>query len=212
MPMPFAADRFLPALAARIRQAADANGQALVAIDGRSLAGKTQLALELLPHLGPDASVLTVDSYFEPLDDPRTTPPSQRRWRLRFDDLTAALQALKSGRPVRHAPYDWDLDRSHPETVIRPGIVLVEGLGALRRELRGFYDFAVWVEGRHSTRMDRIAARDGNRYLDLWVDQWLPLEEAYVTSEKPWKAADLFVAGADISIGEIGAQLTGNGR
>jgi uridine kinase len=205
--MPFAADHFLPALAARIRQAAGADGRALVAIDGRSLAGKTQLATDLLPHLGAEASVVAVDSYFEPLDDPRTTPPAMRRWRLRLDDLKSALQSLKAGEAVRHKPYDWDRDQTHAEIVIRPGIVLVEGVGALRRELRRFYGFTIWVEGRHSTRMDRIIARDGGRYLDLWVGQWLPLEEAYIADQQPWKAADLYVAGADITISEIGAQL-----
>jgi hypothetical protein len=55
--------------------------------------------------------------------------------------------------------------------------------------------------------MDRIIARDGGRYLDLWVGQWLPLEEAYIADQQPWKAADLYVAGADITISEIGAQL-----
>jgi uridine kinase len=205
--MIFAADRFLPALAARIHQAAGSDGRAIIAIDGRSLAGKTQLAAEVLPYLGPAASVLAVDSYFEPLNDPRTTPVAERLWRLRLDDLTAALQSLKAGKAVRHTPYDWDHDHLHPETVVGPGIVLVEGLGALRAELRRFYDFAIWVEGKHATRMDRIVARDGDRYLDLWVGQWLPLEEAYIAGEKPWKAADLYVAGADISISEIGAQL-----
>jgi uridine kinase len=210
--MPFAADHFLPALAARIRQAADPGGCALVAIDGRSLAGKTQLAADLLPHLGPTAGILAVDSYFEPLNDPKTTPMADRLWRLRLDDLKAALAALKAGKPVRHRPYDWDRDQFHPETVIRPGIILVEGLGALRHELRPFYDFVIWIEGRHSTRVERIVARDGTRYLDLWVGQWLPLEEAYIATEKPWQAADIYVAGADISISEIGAQLAAAGR
>jgi len=205
--MPFAADRFLPALAARIRQATGADGRALIAIDGRSLAGKTQLATDLLPHLGPEAGILAVDSYFEPLNDPATTPVAERLWRLRLDALKAALETLKAGKPVRHTPYDWDRDRFHPETAIRPGIVLVEGLGALRAELRPFYDFAIWIEGRHATRLDRIVARDGDRYLDLWVGQWLPLEEAYMAAEKPWKAADVYVAGVDMTIGEVGAQL-----
>lgn len=205
--MPFAADHFLPALAARIRQAADADGHALVAIDGRSLAGKTQLATELLPHLGPAASILAVDGFFEPLNDPATTPVAKRLWRFRFDALKAALQSLKGGRPIRHTPYDWDHDHFRAETEVRPGIVLVEGLGALRSELRGYYDLVIWVEGRHSTRMDRIVARDGGRFLDLWVGQWLPLEEEYMAVEKPWKAADVYVAGADISISEIGAQV-----
>jgi uridine kinase len=210
--MPYAADNFLPALAARIRQAAGADGRALVAIDGRSLAGKTQLAADLLPHLGPRASVLAVDSYFEPLNDAQKTPVAERLWRLRLDDLKAALASLKAGRPVRHRPYDWDHDRFHPEAIIEPGIVLVEGLGALRRELRPFYDFIIWIEGRHSTRMERIVARDGNRYRDLWVGQWLPLEEAYIAAEEPWKAADVYVAGAEMSIGEVGAQLASAGQ
>jgi uridine kinase len=205
--MPFAADHFLPALAARIRQAADADGRALVAIDGRSLAGKTQLAAEILPHLGRAASILAVDSYFEPLNDPQTTLPAERRWGLRLDELRSALRSLKAGRSVRHRPYDWDRDHFHPETVIDPGVVLVEGLGALRFQLRPLYDFAIWIEGRHSTRIDRIVSRDGGRYLDLWVGQWLKLEEAYVAAEEPWKGVDLYVAGADISVSEIGAQL-----
>lgn len=210
--MPFAADRFLPALADRVRQAADAEGHAIVAIDGRSLAGKTRLATDLLPHLGPAGSILAVDSYFEPVDDPATTPLPERRWRLRADELRTALEGLKAGRPVRHRPYDWDRDRLLPETVITPGLVIAEGLGAMKRELRHLYGFSIWVEGRRATRIDRLVARDGSRYLDLWTGQWLPLEEAYVAAEEPWKAADLIVAGADITISEIGAQLLTTGR
>ncbi len=209
--MRFAADHFLPALANRVRQAADAGGHALVAIDGRSLAGKTKLATDLLGHLGPSGSILAVDSYFEPLDDPATTPVLERRWQLRSDELRAALQGLKAGRAVRHRPYDWDHDRLMPERVIAPGLVLAEGLGALKRELRSLYDFSIWVEGRGATRLDRLVARDGSRYLELWTGQWLPLEEAYVTGEEPWKAADLYVAGVDITVSEIGAQLLTTG-
>lgn len=209
--MPFAADHFLPALAAGVRQAADARGHALVAIDGRSLAGKTKLATDLLPHLGHTASILAVDSYFEPLDPP-STPVLARRWRLRADALRTALADLKAGRKVHHRPYDWDNDRVLPETIIAPGLVLAEGLGALKRELRAFYDFSIWVEGRHATRLDRLVARDGSRYLELWTGQWLPLEEDYVAAEEPWRAADLIVAGADITISAVGAQLLTTGR
>ena len=209
--MAFAADHFLPVLADRIRRAADSRGHALVAIDGRSLAGKTKLATDLLPYLGPTGSILAVDSYFEPLDDPATTTLLERRWRLRADELRAALKDLRAGRTVRHRPYDWDNDRLHPETIIAPGLVLAEGLGAMKRELRPFYDFSIWVEGRRATRLDRLVARDGSRYLELWTGQWLPLEEAYVAAEEPWRAADLIVAGADITASEVGAQLLTTG-
>jgi uridine kinase len=208
--MPFAADHFLPALAARIRQAADRHGHALVAIDGRSLAGKTKLATDLLPHLGPTGCILAVDSYFEPLDPPGT-PILARRWRLRADELRAALDDLKAGRTVRHRAYDWDNDRVLPEQVIAPGLVLAEGLGAMKGELRGLYDFSIWVEGLRATRLDRLVARDGARYLELWTGQWLPLEEAYVSAKQPWRDADLVVAGADITISEVGAQLLTTG-
>jgi uridine kinase len=91
--------------------------------------------------------------------------------------------------------------------VIDAPFLIVEGLYAMRADIADLYDARIWVEGRADTRMARVMSRDGPSRIDRWRDEWLPLEQTYIEREQPWRRADLFVAGADLRISDVGRQL-----
>ena len=80
--------------------------------------------------------------------------------------------------------------------VVPPGgVVVVEGVSAMKRELGAYWDLAVWVECPAATRLARGIARDGESMRRQWVEVWMPWEDAYVRDEQPRERADLVVDG-----------------
>lgn len=198
--------RFLDALAERLREVASARAQTLVAIDGWGCGGKTALAEGLLDRLEPGAVYLGIDEFF------RTFPPEKLDElhpvaHLRWPEIEQALAGLRECGVADVRPFDWNASVVGPPERVSGRLVLVEGLFSLKRELADRYDFSIWVEGRLEGRMKRVAARDGAHMIPFWENEWIPRELAFFLQERPWERADLIVAGADLPLGEVGAQL-----
>ena len=196
---------FLDALAGRIRAIEPAGAAALVAIDGWGCGGKTALAEGLLDRLEPDVQYISTDEFFAGFGaaDPGPVP------HLRWAEIEAALGGLRREGRAEVRDYDWEGGRIRPPSVIEGRAWLVEGLFTLRPELLGLYDLTIWVQGALETRMDRVVARDGAHMVPFWEREWTPRERAYIAAERPWLAADIVVAGADLEIGALGASLRG---
>jgi len=196
---------FLDALAARIRAIEPAGAATLVAIDGWGCGGKTALAEGLLDRLEPAVQYMSTDEFFAGFG---VTDPGPVR-HLRWAELRAALEGLRREGRAEARGFDWPGDRVLPPARLEGGAWLVEGLFCLRRELRGFYDLTIWVQGALETRMDRVVARDGAHMVPFWEREWVPTETAYIRAERPWLSADIVVAGAGLEIGALGASLKG---
>ena len=194
----------MDALADRIRSIRPAHGAAMVAIDGWGCGGKTALAGALLDRLEPHVQYLGVDEFFAGFDVVEPGPVSHLRW----GELTETLLSLRRSGEASVRSFDWDhlavgaLERLIGRTW------LVEGLYSLRPELRGLYDLSIWVQGRLDNRLDRVAARDGAHNIPFWEREWMPREQAYMATERPWLSADIIVAGADAEIGDVGRSLS----
>jgi hypothetical protein len=72
-------------------------------------------------------------------------------------------------------------------------VVLVEGVGAARREVRPFLDTVVWVHARAAVARRRMITKgaDTEQFIDAWMDQ----ENALLNDHRPWEAAHLLVSG-----------------
>jgi hypothetical protein len=122
----------------------------VLAIDGRSSSGKTSLARRLEQAL-PSATTIHTDDV--------------AWWHLCFDwaDWLAGgvLEPLRSGRSVAYRPPAWD-ERDRPGAIEVPAIaelVIVEGVGAGRRELTDLLDGVVWVQASPEVTRRRDVAR-----------------------------------------------------
>lgn len=74
--------------------------------------------------------------------------------------------------------------------------MLLEGAGALRRDLREEWDDRLWLDCTRALRVERGLARDGEGQRELWLERWLPAGDRYELEHRPRAAADLVLDGS----------------
>jgi len=160
----------------------------VVGLDGRSAAGKTTLADRLAAVL-PHAVVVRTDDV---------------AWHHSFFDWTDLLRegVLLPARglaEVAYRPPAW-VARDRDGAVRVPTgtrVVLVEGVGATRRELADQLDVRVWLDTDAATTARREAGRVAAGTTDAELSRrWLAAEEVFLADQRPWEHADVVVAGA----------------
>ena len=115
----------------------------MLAVDGRSSDGKTTLAGRLAAAV-PGAVVVHTD-------DVAWWHAALDRVELLVDGV---LAPVRRGAAVSYRPPNWD-ERGRPSAIEVPvgaSLVVIEGVGAGRRELTGLVDGVVWVQspGRYA--------------------------------------------------------------
>lgn len=177
---------------------------AIVGIDGRGGAGKSSLA-EALAALDPTVTIVHVDDFYDPTTD-RTEIGATIDWRRVVDQVLAPLH---SDHPGRYQRFDWDsqsLEEWHD--VPTGGIVILDGVYSLRRELADHLTYRIWLEVPRDVGMERGIARDGQASRTWWLDEWMPDEDRYVAEQRPGDAADVVIDGSSgLQIFETGMFL-----
>jgi len=185
----------------------------LVAIDGRSAAGKTTLADELAARViatGRPALRSSLDDFHPPGHKYRS---SERRYTPTtyyaegYDYTTFrrfVLEPLRQGggRRCRLAYWDSFNDLPFPETwvdVPSEAIVIVDGVFLLRSDLRHYWHYAIWVQVDWQTMLERAAKRDvawvGDAavVVDRYRAFWIPMHELYEADANPTSHANIIV-------------------
>ncbi|MCW2688093.1 MAG: hypothetical protein JWR37_2983 [Mycobacterium sp.] len=172
---------FIDTLVAR----ASPDAVAIVGVNGRSRSGKTTLA-DLLATSREHVAVVHTDdiawhhSFFDWSD-------------VLIDGVLVPLR--RNGPPLSYVPTPW-IERGRPGSItIPPGtrVVIVEGVGATRRELAPWLDAAVWVETDETVAMERTVALD--RDPPGFVRDWMAAERAHLDRDLPWTRASAIVSG-----------------
>ncbi|MCS0604480.1 hypothetical protein NX794_25175 [Streptomyces sp. LP11] len=170
-------------LAARLRGLPPSLGPVrLVAVDGHAGSGKSTFTGRLAGALG-GAPVLHLDDIasHERLFD----------WTDRF--LTRVAEPLSRGETAHYRPYDWGARVfGPPRPLPLAPVVLVEGVGAGRRELRPFLAELLWMELPASRSWARGRARDGAAQRRFW-DGWVEAERAHFAADPSRPHAGLLV-------------------
>ena len=161
----------------------------VLAVDGRSSSGKTTLAARLHDVVAGSAVVHTDDIAW---------------WHSRFGwaDLLidSILTPARAGRAVSYRPPRWD-ERQRPGAIEVPAdclLLIVEGVGAARRETAHLTDAAIWVQADERETERRNLARVGQpggsqtvRHLRDWMAEEVP----FLARHRPWERADLIACG-----------------
>ncbi|MFM9367539.1 uridine kinase [Streptomyces sp. Da 82-17] len=154
----------------------------LVAVDGHAGSGKSTFAERLATVLG-GAPVLALDdvrSHAELFD-----------WTERFE--RQVLTPLSRGRTARVPAYDWNARRFDAEMLLPAApVVLVEGVGAGRRELRPWLAWLCWMDLAHDDAWARGRRRDGAAQREFW-DGWERAEHRHFAEDPTRPRADTLV-------------------
>lgn len=176
----------------------------LVAIDGGAGSGKSTFARWLQNALGVgiDCAVVHLDHFFRTRRErgSRLARVEDTDWQRLRDEV---IRPLRAGRTAQFLLYDWARDRLCGWQTVRPaGVVIVDGVSVLRRELAGCFDLAVWLSCPREKRLARLARRGDTPPEE--IEYWLPSEDAYVAAHAPRQRAHLVVgAGAAAHAGLV---------
>lgn len=149
----------------------------IIAIDGRSGAGKTTLAVELAARLRMHHKV----SLFH-LEDIYPGWNGLAAGIERY--VTTVLAPLRRGDAAEWVSWDWEKHYDGRSHVTLPAeIVIVEGVGAAASAARPILDAVVWVDAPDDDRRHRAMARDGSSYEPFW-DSWAAQEDEWLETDQ----------------------------
>ncbi|RCH67206.1 hypothetical protein DT019_19265 [Streptomyces sp. SDr-06] len=154
----------------------------LVAVDGHAGSGKSTFADRLARALG-GAPVLHLDDL--------ATHEEFFGWTDRL--RRQLLDPLARGERARYEPYDWNLRRFGAARSVEPApVILIEGVGAGRRELRSCLALLVWMELDAEASWARGRSRDGIGLSGFW-DDWTAAEMCHFAEDPSRPFADALV-------------------
>jgi uridine kinase len=168
----------------------------LVAVDGRAGSGKTSFAERSADALrSADAAVAIVHT------DDLSSHADFYGWVPAL--VSDVLEPLRAGRTGVHSVYDWVARRADTRVEVPPVDVLVlDGVGAGRRELTGYLAYAIWVEASPRASLARGLQRDiaehgeaTRRALVAFWNEWVSAEAIFLNDQRTWERADLLVDG-----------------
>ncbi|MBT2532629.1 chorismate-binding protein [Arthrobacter sp. ISL-48] len=158
----------------------------IIAIDGRSGAGKTTLAIELAARLRGHHKV----SLFH-LEDIYPGWNGLTAGIERY--VSTVLKPLSRGEQAIWTSWDWEKHYDGDTRVTMPAeIVIVEGVGAAAAEAQPLLSAVVWADSPEDIRRTRALNRDGGTYEPFW-DQWAEQEDAWLAGDDVPRRADIRV-------------------
>lgn len=160
----------------------------IIAVDGRSGAGKTTVAVELAALLRRHRTV----SLFH-LEDIYPGWDGLAGGVERYID--SVLRPLHEGQSATWTAWDWTAkhDGASRTTAVAP-VVLVEGVGASHGRAADFLDAIIWVDTPTQARKERALARDGESYAPFW-DIWAEQEDHLLDGASSAEHADILIDG-----------------
>jgi hypothetical protein len=159
----------------------------ILAVDGRSGSGKTTLAGRIQAVIPASAVVHTDDIAW-----------SQAMFDWAGLLITGILEPVRRNEPVSFRPPAWQERNRNGAIEIPPhsDLVIIEGAGAARRELRPLTDTVIWVQSDMAEAERRGIERDGGdeaaiAFWHLWMAEELP----FMARQQPWTRADIIING-----------------
>lgn len=169
----------------------------LIAIDGRPCAGKSTLADMLVKEL--DAKALFFDDFFIPQAEwPKDIKPAWPFPYMRDAEFVQGVKKLSQGLAFIYRPFDWPTHSlGHAKTINPDGIIIVEGVSVLRKELASCFHKKILVISNNDNEFEAISERENHTGLTNWKQLFLPSVELY-WQNKPWQRADIIYAGRGV--------------
>ncbi|HEY9494116.1 MAG TPA: hypothetical protein VIR15_04620 [Intrasporangium sp.] len=158
----------------------------VVAIDGRSGAGKTTLALGVAADLRSygTTAIVHMDHLYPGWDGLGESSEIL---------ATRVLEAISRASSAAYAQWDWEAGGWDGTVVLEPtDFLVIDGSGSSVGPARAYAAVGVFVDADPMLRMSRGLARDGDTYRPHW-QRWAAQEDAIFAADDTRARADLVI-------------------
>ena len=163
-----------------IESAPSAGSTRVMAIDGRSGAGKSSLAA--LVALRSGAQVISLEYLYGGWHDLEGGVTRMVRH---------LLEPIAHGTTAVVPQYDWVSGKWGDDVALEaPSLLIVEGVGAYASVAAELIGTGVWLEAPAAIRRARANARDGGAFASWW-DVWSEQESAHLAANRTPDRADV---------------------
>ena len=170
----------------------------LVALDGRSAAGKSTLAALVAPLVG--AVVIDGDDFYSGGTAANWDAMSAVEkadhcmdWRRQ----RPVLEKLAMGETASWHPYDWEADDgslARIPVICEPApVIILDGAYSARPELADLFDLRVLLDAPAGLRRAQLIEREGEGYREEWNARWDEAEQWYFGEVMPPESFDLVI-------------------
>lgn len=165
------------------------NERVIIAIDGPSGSGKSTISNVLEKQY--DCLVFHIDDYFLPTEmktKERLDKPGGNFHHERLID--EVFNNIHNKKIVKNSFNCTTQQLGTPLQIDNNKIIIVEGVYAQHPLLADFYTMKIFLEVDSDTQLRRILKRNGDRMLQKWIQEWIPLENDYFNAYSIQKKAD----------------------
>ena len=170
----------------------------IVALDGRSAAGKSTLAARVAPMV--EAKIIDGDDFYSggtAAEWDAMTAPEKVDHCIDWRRQRPVLEVLSRGEAAAWFSYDWAADDGRlasQSTTCEPArVVVLEGVYSARPELADLTDLRVLYDAPAEMRRERLVLREGEDYRVEWNARWDEAEKWYFGVVMPREAFDLVI-------------------
>ena len=174
----------------------------VVALDGRSGAGKSTISSVLLAKF--DAVLVCCDDFYAGAEDGDESNWYKKTVVEKFNQVmdyqrlrSEVLNNLLVGRDASYHPFDFKrgkgLSKKSILLKVAP-LVIVDGIYS-GKKLRDLLDLAVLVELADKQRRKRLIEREGAKFMKDWHAKWDKVEDYYFEEVMPKNQFDFVIEG-----------------
>lgn len=165
----------------------------VIAIDGRSAAGKTTLAALLAEQLS--AAVIHMDDFFLPMElrtPERLAEPGGNLHRERF--VKEVLMHLGAKKTFGYRRFDCGrMDYGEQIMIPAAECYIIEGAYSCQPAFGEYMDLRVFCDITPRLQKERILARNGEEGWRRFAECWIPMEERYFAAMPVAEKADITI-------------------
>jgi uridine kinase len=179
----------------------------IVAIDGVDAAGKTRFAAQLSKSLR-ERNHIVIEASIDGFHNPRAiryrmgrdSPEGYYRDSFNINSVkTLLIEPLRQGKIFQTKVFDYLIDQALPfnGSLTEPGSILVfEGVFTLRPELRGFWNYTIYLDISPEESLKRGVDRDPGDKGEIerrYRVRYIPGQKLYKDEAKPHLIADIIL-------------------
>lgn len=168
------------------------NDKVLIAIDGPSGSGKSTLS-EILKEKF-DALLFHTDCYFLPEERKTSERLNEVGGNLDYEWLKVEIIDNLNKDYITSNNFNCsteELEFGIPQT--NNQVIIIEGVYSMHKTLLPFYTLSIFLDIDKDKQRERILLRNGEKMLDRWLNEWIPLENNYFEKENLRAKADVLL-------------------